>query len=220
MIIALSGIPLAGKDTVGNLLARRLNDLSKRFPEFRRLANKDPEGKLTLRPGTYKNVKFAAQGYGTFKIITGKNYGKLKGEEKEEYRPLMKSFLESTKDVFGKDVWAKALVNRYPEDSKKHWVITDLRFFEEISVLRDQETEDQWLFLIRIRRTCEECFQKDTHTDECSLNNLTPEEIKLSNFLGFDMTVDNDDDPEFTVEKIIHFLAEQIGFDKTKLIDD
>lgn len=191
MIIALSGIAGVGKDSIGEAVQKRLNAvrLSHRTPPFEK---------------GYSIKKFAGVTNEVFTIITGKNYSKTSGEEKEFLRPRFSQFAETMKDIFGLNIWAKGLLNKRTEKSN-NWIITDLRFAEELQELNLLDNNEE-IFLFRIRRECEECGLIEAHEESCSKQNVLAKEIKMASYYGWDGIIINDTTVEIAADKIVEYI--------------
>lgn len=195
MIIALSGIPGAGKDAIGVALKHHMNSV--------RTGVIDPSFGNPLKPFSIK--KFAGKPNVMYAEITRVNYSGVDRETHEIHRAKFREFAESMKTIFGQDIWAKALLDPHLKHKSNNWIITDLRFTEELAELRKKDD----VYLIRIRRMCHECLMVETHTEGCSQDNITDVETRLASYYGWDLIVNNDSTPEEAAEEIADFIIKQ-----------
>jgi len=82
-------------------------------------------------------VKFSEPPANIYFDITGLDYHDLSRRDKEKERPRFIEFCEQCKNIFGNDVWVKALFDNYTKDD--NWIIDDLRFPVELDRIKQEE---------------------------------------------------------------------------------
>lgn len=164
MIIAISGKMGSGKDTLGQLIW----EISPLFWEIKKFA--------TL-------VKTFAQ------VLTGESMEMMNSQKgKQTFLPdwgmtvremQQKIGTEAMRDNLHPDVWALGLLSgKYNPEHNQNWIITDLRFPNEIEVLR--RFEPNQLLLLRIEGN-PLGMESSNH----------PSETSLDNFPDFDQVIHN-----------------------------
>jgi len=125
-LIGLAGLARSGKDTFAEYLSQALHFEGNGF--FHKYAFADP-------------LKRSASEM--FGIELSVFYG---GDEREKIDPhwgispremLQKLGTEGGREIFGHDLWIKRAAYVYKKDSKQHFLITDVRFEDEASWIRD-----------------------------------------------------------------------------------
>lgn len=149
----------------------------------------------------FKIKKFATIPTEIYKKITNIDFHSLSRTEKELVRPNFIDFINNkVKQVFGKDVWVKALMREYfctHSDHAPHgigcpnWCITDMRFLNEMEAVKKKGG-----ITIRVNRNLEE--SKDQHESETELDNAE-----------FDYVIDNG-----TIEELIEKVREILTKEK------
>jgi hypothetical protein len=144
MIIAIHGEKQSGKDTIGAIFQyiccpQIHNYFHNNFKEFLEL-NIDERNFFCF----WQIKKFAGKVNDCFKLIRNIDFLSLEGVEKEKYRNEFRDLAEGTKNTFGREIWAQALFLDYIPiinnvkslHQDLNWIITDLRFKEEISLVK------------------------------------------------------------------------------------
>ena len=201
-LIGISGKISSGKDTVGKII--RILTSS---PHFTNEAVLD-----FLEKDSYKSdwqiKKFATIPTEIYKKITNIDFHSLSRTEKELERPNFIDFINNkVKQVFGKDVWVKALMREYfctHSDHAPHgidcpdWIITDVRFINEAETILNKEG-----FLIRVNR------EFPVNTDDLKPYDFEESETELDNFDKFNYVIDNNDSLENLIVKVKEILIKE-----------
>lgn len=202
-IISVSGKAGSGKDLVGEIIQYLTSDYSKYSTDdyitFEECQRKIYEGYMS----DWEVQKFATRPANCYQVITGVSYHKLSREEKELHRPKFIEMSNTLKQVFGTDVWVKALFEDYEEDS--NWIITDLRYPQELQAITERKG-----ITIRIARPCTECGLYESHKMSCSYNKLEDEsETALDDYQSWDYRILNDGTVDDLIEKVRDILIEE-----------
>lgn len=130
MLIAMSGLKGAGKDTAANVLVKEYG--------FTRIAFADAvrEMALTIDPfvptkvGNFYRLSYLVKMYG---------WDQIKREFPEVRRLLQVIGTESGRMLLGENVWVDLLAKRFPDiaDENSRYVITDCRFDNEVEFVRN-----------------------------------------------------------------------------------
>jgi hypothetical protein len=139
MIIAVCGKAGAGKDTIGDYLCKE--------SDFKKIALADPIKRLT------KDV---------FVLTETQMYDRLEREKPlEEWgNKTPREFLqligtELFRDNIDPDVWVKSLWFRIRENLKQNWVITDVRFPNELEYFEKNIPKGKFTSIKVIREGCD-----------------------------------------------------------------
>ena len=156
-IIVVSGKRGSGKDTFADIFIRKklIKELSEgidfsKVIDFEKLSFAQPIKEI-LSIITDKTVK---------ELDENKNC-KLEFEDKT-VRDYYRLIADSFKKIFDENIWVRLLVKKI--DKNKRYIITDLRFKNEYSILLEKFNP----VFIRIKRSVEE----DNHISETSLDDL------------------------------------------------
>jgi len=172
MIIGLSGKAQSGKDTVGAMIH------------------------VLYREYDWEIKKFAGKLKQIVSLLTGVPVGYLENDRvkqshapddwtKEDgsiytYRELLRVVgTNALREVVHKNVWVNALFADYDKTGilKPNWIITDVRFPNEVDIIRKKDPNS---LMIRVNRKS----IKDPGNH--------PTETALDNYDGFDYVIDND----------------------------
>ena len=165
IIIGISGKRKRGKDKVASLIKSFLNSYYGNIPST-------------------EIDHFAFPIKESCRIIFGFVFDQINGDSKEkidEYwnitpRKIFQDYGMLMREKLGKDIWVKSLGKRIKK-SKKNIVISDLRFKNELEMLRECNA-----YLIRINRNVPYDSKIDDHQSE----------IDLDDYNGWDYTIEND----------------------------
>lgn len=209
MIIGISGKKNSGKDTVGRIIQLF----------FAKYSEEDIIDILEKKHSIYEILpfidetnwqikKFATIPTEIYKKITNIDFHSLSRAEKELERPNFIDFINNkVKQVFGKDVWVKALMREYfctHSDHAPHgidcpdWIITDVRFINEAETILNKEG-----FLIRVNR------EFPVNTDDLKPYDFEESETELDNFDKFNYVIDNNDSLENLIVKVKEILIKE-----------
>lgn len=174
MIIALGHKSRVGKDTIGEYL-----EVNYKF----------------------KRISFAYTLKEAVKTIYGWNdehvYGSLK-EVIDPYwnispREVMQKFgTEACRNVMRDDIWVKSVVKKITSDSKSNWVITDARFKNEASAIKDMGG-----FVVKVDRQ----NRSNVH------NQMHPSEIELLDYTHWDQVIDNNKDYKHLFDQVDEMVS-------------
>lgn len=144
MIIAIHGEKQSGKDTIGAIFQYLCcpqihNYFNNNFKNFVELSI-DERNFFCF----WQIKKFAGKVNDCFKLIKNIDFTSLEGVEKENNRDNFRNLAETMKDIFGREIWAQALFSDYIPiinnnksiHQELNWIITDLRFKEEIFLVK------------------------------------------------------------------------------------
>ncbi len=132
MIIGLSGYARSGKDTVGEYLVKAHG--------FTRLAFADAlkEVAYTLNP-----IVGAPSGTRLQEIVN--EWGWDKAKETEEIRRILQVLgTECGRDILGPLIWTNVIRDRIYDSNDEDFVVTDCRFPNEVSLVRDGYQGSLW----------------------------------------------------------------------------
>lgn len=187
MIIGILGKKQSGKDTVGSIIqylstnpSGKMHSKTINFEAFCKYANSTQRKNCN-----WEIKKFADNVVKSYKLIKGVDFHKLSKEDKEKERYLFIEYAQACKKIFGEDVWVNSLMKDYLStfnswNSKNYkgsyvdssgetypnWIITDVRFSNEIKVI------DNKGFTIRVVKDIE--VQGFEHISETSLDEFIP----------------------------------------------
>ena len=209
MIIGISGKKNSGKDTVGRIIQLF----------FAKYSEEDIIDILEKKHSIYEILpfidetnwqikKFATIPTEIYKKITNIDFHSLSRTEKELERPNFIDFINNkVKQVFGKDVWVKALMREYFCTHSDHalngidcpnWIITDVRFINEAEAILNKES-----ILIRVNR------EFPVNTDDLKPYDFEESETELDNFDKFNYVIDNNDSLENLIVKVKEILIKE-----------
>ena len=209
MIIGISGKKNSGKDTVGRIIQLF----------FAKYSEEDIIDILEKKHSIYEILpfidetnwqikKFATIPTEIYKKITNIDFHSLSRADKELERPNFIDFINNkVKQVFGKDVWVKALMREYFCTHSDHapngidcpnWIITDVRFINEAETILNKES-----ILIRVNR------EFPVNTDDLKPYDFEESEIELDNFDKFNYVIDNNDSLENLIVKVKEILIKE-----------
>jgi len=130
LIIALIGENNCGKTTIANILAQLVVEPTKTVEELFDCST------VKINTNKVKVLSFADPVSEIFKNLTNTAYHTLTRDQKEICRPLYIKFAEGMKDIFGKDIWAKKIIQIIEESNNLNIIIDDLRFDIELCLLK------------------------------------------------------------------------------------
>lgn len=179
MIIGLSGVAQAGKDTAGKILVER---------GFTRFAFADALKEL------YYNVDPLVTPYAHVSEIVDAAGWEAAKTYPEVRRGLQRLGTEGGRSVLGEDIWVIVLFDRMNRDGNSNFVITDMRFPNEAEAI---ERNDGWTVRV-LRESAGLAGDAARHSSETALDGWS-----------FDYVLDNNgsiEDLEENVDKMLEHM--------------
>ena len=214
MLISVSGKINSGKDTIGKILQILLNNPHLNNEGVLSFLKKD----INFDSPYYKTwqiKKFATIPTEIYKKITNIDFHSLSRADKELERPNFIDFINNkVKQVFGKDVWVKALMREYFCTHSDHapngidcpnWIITDMRFLNEMEAVKKRGG-----ITIRVNRPCDICGGSGYHKMSCPVSKSGEHLSETSlDSAEFDYVIDNNGTIEELIEKVREILIKE-----------